>query len=368
MERVDLSWPIIPTLELIAERLPLIFPAGTENRNYVIRDMAARTIYVMFYAGAIEGYERWIRPSQVTDMSDDQANKLADTERADWVQQSLSSQKPRPPVTWYAPNSREPVRDETIRQGFIALGAVVERPNMPVTTPRPKYSIASSFAALFDGDLTNDDLNKAIQEWQTSHLNPAALGRIKLVGAHVAAANSDKVTATLPNSSVVTLEAGPSGIIGKSVIEQFSKKFLKNPAVLWLSQSGEKVGIDLASNLKIKIDPSKTLPDIILVDLGARADGGDMLFVFIEVVASDGPINAFRKGKLTEIAVEAGFEAEQLVFVTAFQDRSSPAFRKAMSELAWGTYAWFCSEPDNLIDLQDGQSVSIRHISNKSRR
>ncbi|EBG4192197.1 restriction endonuclease, partial [Salmonella enterica] len=41
-----MSWPHVPSLEVIAERLPLIFPEGTENRNYVIREMAARTLYV----------------------------------------------------------------------------------------------------------------------------------------------------------------------------------------------------------------------------------------------------------------------------------------------------------------------------------
>ncbi len=47
--------------------------------------MAAKTIYVMFYAGAIEGSDCWVRPSQVTDMTDEQA-LLTDTEsRKAWV-------------------------------------------------------------------------------------------------------------------------------------------------------------------------------------------------------------------------------------------------------------------------------------------
>lgn len=99
MERANLSWPHVPSLEVIAERLPLIFPEGTENRNYVIREMAARTLYVMFYAGAVEGADRWIRPSQVTDMSDVQAALLTDEERQSWVKQALSSKKDRPVTT-----------------------------------------------------------------------------------------------------------------------------------------------------------------------------------------------------------------------------------------------------------------------------
>ncbi len=232
----------------------------------------------------------------------------------------------------------------------------------PVTTPLPKYAMSKAFAALFNVDLIGDDLEALIRSWQNSHLNAAALSRIRLLGAHATAAASDQITATLPNSGLVMLESGPSGVIGKAVIEQFARKFLKTPAVLWLSQSGEKVGIDLASRLKLKIDPSKTLPDVILVDLGTKTDGSDMLFVFIEIVASDGPINSMRKQKLTEIAIEAGFSAQNLAFVTAFQDRSAAPFKKAMSELAWGTYAWFCSEPDNLIELRDGSSIILSEL------
>jgi hypothetical protein len=38
--------------------LPHIFPEGTAHRNYVIRQMAAKTIFVMLYTGAVEGSGR----------------------------------------------------------------------------------------------------------------------------------------------------------------------------------------------------------------------------------------------------------------------------------------------------------------------
>ncbi|GGW96647.1 hypothetical protein GCM10007391_33460 [Alteromonas halophila] len=292
-------------------------------------------------------------------MFDRQAQRLHVSERESWSSYSLSSKKERPVNTWYAPNSREPVRDETIRYGLIALGAVVERQGLPVTTPKPKYALAADFSALFDESLSSDALDANIAAWQKDHLNPAALSRIRLLSAGAAAISSDAVSAKLPNNSLITLEAGPSGVIGKSVLEDFAPRFLKNPAVLWLSQSGEKIGIDLASQLNLQIDPSKTLPDVILVDLGTQADGSDMLFVFIEIVASDGPVNSIRKEKLTNIAIDAGFSTKHLSFVTAFQDRSAPAFKKSMSELAWGTYVWFCSEPDNIIVLRDNRPITI---------
>ena len=34
-------------------------------------------------------------------------------------------------------------------------------------------------------------------------------------------------------------------------------------------------------------------------------------------------------------------------------DRSKPVFKKNIPDLAWGSYAWFVSEPDHIIDLHD---------------
>lgn len=38
--------------ELVSERLPLIFPEGTPNRNYCVREMAASTVFAMLYTKA----------------------------------------------------------------------------------------------------------------------------------------------------------------------------------------------------------------------------------------------------------------------------------------------------------------------------
>ena len=54
----------------IHERLQAIFPEGTANRNYVTREIAAKTVFVMLYIGAVEGAECWLRPDQVTRMTE----------------------------------------------------------------------------------------------------------------------------------------------------------------------------------------------------------------------------------------------------------------------------------------------------------
>ncbi|MBP1038006.1 restriction endonuclease [Serratia fonticola] len=356
-----MNLPKVPKLEVISERLPYVFPEGTENRNYVIREMAAKTLYVMFYAGAIYGTDNWIRPSQVTDMGSKQASLVDDVSRDNWVKKTLSSKKDRPIDAWYAANSREPVRDETIRSGFIPCGAVIERSGIPTTSSKPKYCLEASFAALFDEELLGGDLDTAIAKWQNAHLNKAALSRLRLMKSGAAIAE-DAVVVTFPNGEQRTLAPGPSSVIAKAVIEVFAPTFLKSPAILWLSESGNKVVArdeGLAHALGLRIDASKALPDIILIDLGHESSGADMLVVFTEVVATDGPINRERKSALTKLALEAGFSESHLAFLTAFMDRGSAPFKKSISELAWGSHAWFVSEPEHLIDLKDGQPVKL---------
>nr|WP_230326648.1 MULTISPECIES: BsuBI/PstI family type II restriction endonuclease [unclassified Serratia (in: enterobacteria)] len=177
-----------------------------------------------------------------------------------------------------------------------------------------------------------------------------------------AAIAEDAVVVTFPNGEQRTLAPGPSSVIAKAVIEVFAPTFLKSPAILWLSESGNKVVArdeGLAHALGLRIDASKALPDIILIDLGHESSGADMLVVFTEVVATDGPINRERKSALTKLALEAGFSESHLAFLTAFMDRGSAPFKKSISELAWGSHAWFVSEPEHLIDLKDGQPVKL---------
>ncbi|HGF6473174.1 TPA: BsuBI/PstI family type II restriction endonuclease [Klebsiella pneumoniae] len=356
-----MSLPTVPDLTIIHERLPKIFPEGIENRNYLIREMAGKTIFVMFYAGAIEGQERWIRPNQVVNMGDSQAVLTGEEERLQWVANSLKRKRIQPSDAWYAENTREPIRDETIKNGLIPCRAVLLREGIATTSSAPRYCLNKVFADLFDADLSANDLEIAIDNWQKNYLNKAALSRIRLLksGAKIAA---DAVAVTFPNGEIRMLAPGPSSVIAKAVIEKFAVDFLKTPAVLWLSESGNKVVARdeaLATDLGLAIDPSKALPDIILIDLGEDESGDDMLVVFVEVVATDGPINRERKIILTKIALEAGFSENNLAFLTAFSDRGSPQFRKAISEIAWGSSAWFASEPEHLIVLRDNNPMKL---------
>ena len=83
----------VPALGTISNRLGLVFPEGIDYRNYLTRDIAAKTVFVMFYAGAVEGSNNWIRPNQVTRMTDTQSRATGVDGRREWVRTSLQPGK-----------------------------------------------------------------------------------------------------------------------------------------------------------------------------------------------------------------------------------------------------------------------------------
>ena len=91
---------------------------------------------------------------------------------------------------------------------------------------------------------------------------------------------------------------------------------------------------------------------MLLVDIG----GGEILLVFVEVVAIDGAVTGARQKALLQIATDAGFGPEQVAFVTAYRDRRDTAFKRTVDALAWRSFAWFSSEPDHIMVLRDGTS------------
>ncbi len=230
------------------------------------------------------------------------------------------------------------------------IGAIVEKPGVATTSSEGRYALQASFAALFDPALAGSALETAILAWRTTTLSSGALARIAMVRGGAAAPGAHDVTVTYPNGETRRMKPGPSSIITKAVIETFAKRFLGQPAVLFVSESGNKVvsrDDALARSIGLKIEADKNLPDIILVDLAPEHP----LFVFIEVVATDGPVNQRRKEALQTLAEAAGFPLDHLSFVTAYLDRSQANFKKTVNVLAWGSYAWFAAEPEGLIEL-----------------
>jgi len=338
--------PFVPK-EVIVERLPLIFPEGTPNRTYCVRDLAASTVFVALYIGAVENSGNYLGPVHVYRMTTEQSRKADDADRKAYASSVQGKNTHIAGTRWYADNTREPIRDETLRDGLVAIGAILRREDLPTTSGQPRYSLKRAFAALFDPSLDGASLEKAIAEFQNTYLTRSALARVTIMRAG-ASANAANVLVTFPNGETRNLAPGPSSFIARSVIEIFARRFLKDPAVLWLSESGNKIVLrddSIANAIGLKIEADKNLPDLILADLQPK----DPVIVFVEIVATDGAITPRRQEALYALTDAAGFDRSQVSFVTAYQDRESAGFKKTVAQLAWGTSAWFVSEPDNLL-------------------
>lgn len=346
----------LPTLSTIAERLETIFPEGAEHRSYLVRDMAARTIFVMFYLDAIEGTGNWARPDQITRMTDAQAALTTEAARVAWARRSMAKRSGGEPGQWYAANTREPIRDEVLRNSLSPIGAVVERSGLSKTSSRPRWALAADFAQLFT--CSDDDLPGVLDVWRKRHLSAAGMARLAIVRQGIAPGAAG-LRVTFPNGATRLLSPGASSNITQRVIEEFAPRFLRDPGVLWISESSrkdEQADMRLAAAVRLPINPNELLPDIILVDLGSD----EPRFVFVEVVSTDGPVTEDRRAKLSEVVQRGGHAPENVAFVTAFLDRGTAVYRKLASSIAWRSFVWFASEPDKVIALLDASERPVR--------
>ena len=67
------------------------------------------------------------------------------------------------------------------------------------------------------------------------------------------------------------------------------------------------------------------------------------------------------------IATEAGICEDRVAFVTAYADRDDAAFKGSVSRLAWGSFAWFMSEPEHIEVLRRGADAEPMRLSDLMR-
>lgn len=353
------GFPRMLTLADLASRLSIIFPEGMAQRNYFIRPLAVQTVFVMLYAGAVVGTGRWFRPNLVSRMTDEQAERVSDSDREEWTRIALSPRRKASAVTrgWIADNSREPMRDETLRGALLTVGAVVQRSGIDTSSSKPRWALAPEFVELLLCPI--HELAARAQSWRERHLAPPALARVALAERGITWATAgDSILVTFPNGETRRLPVGKSSNITKAVIEDFSARYLASPGVVWVSDSKNKVTLrddELARRVGLDIDAKTVLPDIILVDLGTD----EPLFVFVESVASDGPINEQRRATLLEMLVNAGHKEHNAAFVTAFWDRGDAAFRKVAGDIAGNSFVWAATEPEKIIVVRDSSEHRV---------
>jgi hypothetical protein len=285
-------------------------------------------------------------------MTDEQAARSDQSDRDGYLTSVVRKDSRVSGARWYADNTREPIRDETLRDGLVAVGATLRREDLPTTSGLPRYALKADFATLFDPTLNGEALEAAIAAFHVKHLTRSVLARVSIMLSG-AAGSTTGLLVTFPNGETRRLAPGPSSVISRAVIEIFAKRYLEQPAVLWLSESGNKIVMRddrIANAIGLRIEADKNLPDLIIADLGPV----EPLIVFVEVVATDGAITPRRQDAIYALTEAAGFRRTQIAFLTAYQDRDAAGFKKTVAQLAWNSFAWFVSEPDRIIVMRDG--------------
>lgn len=348
-----LALPNLLPLSAVQTRLEQIFPESFSDRSILVGQMSARAVYVGLYGGFIEDSSRWFRPSTVIRFSEEQAAENTLEARLLWLATCHTAGHKSKGHQWYADNTREPVRDDYIRNRAIPIGIIVKREGVAPTSPAPIYAFSKGFAALFDPSLDGEALEIAVAAWRDKNLDPLVLKRMALSSSGILERDGE-MEVRLPNTGqVFRLPTGEASVITKAVCEVLAWRIAEKPIVVHLSMSDVKKRPELEKNAAIvglTIDPKAELPDVIIADL--PRDGGIVL-TFIEVVHSDGPITELRRKALLEIALKAEVPASNVRMITAFDDRSVGIFKKRVSELAFDSSVWFRTEPDVLMRLEN---------------
>ncbi|HEY0832707.1 MAG TPA: BsuBI/PstI family type II restriction endonuclease [Azospirillum sp.] len=341
--------PPLTDVATIKRRLAEIFPEGLADRNYVVREMAARTVFALLYVGAVEGGGVWLAPTQVCRMSDAQA-ALTDAEsRLAFRTASTRPGFAPPGEPWYKDNTREPIRDETLRQGLITCNAVALREGIATTSSLGRYALKRGFVEVIAGP--EEGFAEAARTWAATHLSADQLARTAILRDRVA--GREAVEVRLPKGGSRVMSPGTSSILTKAVVEEFAPRHLTQPAVLWISESATKIVAQddaLMRRIGLPIDQQKLLPDVVLADLG----GERMRLVFVEIVATDGPFTEDRKAELLATTRAAGFPDDQVVFVSVFEHRGAAPAKARFSSIAVNSYMWFMAEPELLVWLRAG--------------
>lgn len=242
---------------------------------------------------------------------------------------------------WYATNSRE-----TVRKGIFIVGAqfgaMSEGVGVKTNANSPRWIMRRGFAQLFDPALEGTALREAIDTWTDTAMDPEQ--RLRAVFARERKSTATSISVVLPSGEVRHLSPGESSLILKGVIEVWAEQRLREPAVLTISEPGDKkayVDERRLSVAGININVSDLLPDALIVDMGFRPAE----FWIIEAVATGGPVDERRKERFIEWAKTQRINPEQLRFLNAFISRNDAAAKRHLMDLAVGTYAWYLDEP-----------------------
>ena len=125
------SLPAYGTREAIADRLRGVFPQRNAKPKFLRSRVGGQHSVCRVVHRGNEGSGRYLAPKHVYRMTSKQTTR--DDSSPIWSGEAVQGRGEIAGTRWYADNTREPIRDETLREGLVAVGAVIARSDLPTT-------------------------------------------------------------------------------------------------------------------------------------------------------------------------------------------------------------------------------------------
>lgn len=245
----------------------------------------------------------------------------------------------------YKPNTRETIRDDTVK-AFVSSGLLeLEDPSIPANSQNIRYSSSRHLVALLQSVGT--------KRYETELL------RMKAVGEESRKACSsrrklEQTPVVVPGGAVEFISNDGQGPLIKAILESMLPRFAGGAKVLAIDTSdGLRFCKENGEVERLLFSQEKTAgntpvyPDVVALDERRRR-----LFL-IEACNSEGVFDEERCAKLRNLLRPV---REKPIFITCFDSRK--AMLRWFPDLAWETEVWLREDPEHMIHLDGDKYLS----------
>lgn len=240
----------------------------------------------------------------------------------------------------YAPNTRETFRRHTMHQ-FVEAGLAAYNPDDPgraVNSPKACYQITEEAWRV---------LRSFGSDAWPALLSEHLAGRQTLAAKWAKRRAMEMTPVRLAEGKRIELTPGAHSALIKRIIEEFAPRFAPGAELIYVGDTGDKVGYFRAARLAelgVSVDRHGKMPDVVLYF------GDKDWLLLVEAVTSHGPVDAKRRAELATLFAGA---KPGLVYVTAFPDVT--VMGRYLNEISWETEVWCASAPTHLIHFDGGR-------------
>jgi hypothetical protein len=236
--------------------------------------------------------------------------------------------------SWYAPNTRETFRRQSMHQ-FVQAGIAMynpDKPDRPVNSPDAVYQIEPTLQEVlrsFAGREYKDRLNRYLEKQKTLATRYARERKMKLVPVRIR------------EGEEICLSSGEHSQLIKMIVEEFAPRFVPGGRLVYVGDTGKKWAYfdeTLLASFGVKVDDHGKMPDVVIYSEQRN------WLLLVESVTSHGPMDPKRHEELAGLFANTKVA---LVYVSAFPNRR--VMNKFLESISWETEVWVSDSPSHLI-------------------